>query len=105
MGMTRQFEKPDYEGILKTTIQVGEALPEDHLARFVVHVISVLDLGLIYGRYANVGGKAIAPEVLLGLLVYGYASGVFSSRRINGKRMRIWPFGLRQVGCILTTTR
>src|SRR5579859_6569080 len=93
MGMTRQFEKPDYEGILKTTIQVGEALPEDHLARFVVHVISVLDLGLIYGRYANVGGKAIAPEVLLGLLVYGYASGVFSSRRIERETYENLAFG------------
>jgi transposase len=83
MGMTRQFEKPDYEGILKKTIQVGEALPEDHLARFVVRVISVLELESMYGRYAPVGGKAIAPEVLLGLLVYGYATAVFSSRKIE----------------------
>ena len=71
MGMTRQFEKPDYDGILKKTIQVGEALPENHLARFVVRVISVLDLESIYRQYADVGGKAIAPEVLFGLLVYG----------------------------------
>jgi len=81
--MTRQFEKPDYDEILKETIQVGEALPEDHLARFVVRVISLLDLDSIYERYGNVGGKAIAPEVLLGLLVYGYATGVFSSRKIE----------------------
>lgn len=74
---------PDYEAILKKTIQVGEALPEEHLARFVVRVISLVDLESIYGQYANVGGKAIAPEVLLGLLVYGYASGVFSSRKIE----------------------
>ena len=77
--MTRQFEKPDYEARLHKTIQVGEALPEEHLARFVVKVISLLDLESIYRQYAHVGGKAIAPEVLLGLLVYGYASGVFSS--------------------------
>jgi len=81
--MTRQFEKPDYEAMLHKTIQVGEALPEEHLARFVVKVISLLDLESIYGQYAKVGGKAIAPEVLLGLLVYGYASGVFSSRKIE----------------------
>lgn len=81
--MTRQFEKPDYEAMLQKTIQVGEALPEEHLARFGVKVISLLDLESIYGQYANVGGKAIAPEVLLGLLVYGYASGVFSSRKIE----------------------
>jgi len=81
--MTRQFEKPDYEGVLKKTIRVDEVLPEDHLARFVVSVISLLDLESLYRQYANVGGKAIAPEVLLGLLVYGYASGVFSSRKIE----------------------
>lgn len=83
MGMTRQFEKPDYDEILRQTIQVSEALPEEHLARFVVRVISLLDLEPLYGRYGNVGGKAIAPEVLLGLLVYGYATGVFSSRKIE----------------------
>jgi transposase len=81
--MTRPFEKPDYEAMLHKTIQVGEALPEEHLARFVVKVICLLDLESIYGQYAKVGGKAIAPEVLLGLLVYGYASGVFSSRQIE----------------------
>lgn len=90
--MTRQFEKPDYDGILKTTIQVSEALPEEHLARFVVQVISLLDLESIYRRYANVGGKAIAPEVVLGLLVYGYASGVFSSRKIERATYESLPF-------------
>jgi transposase len=81
--MTRQFEKPDYEAMLNKTIQVAEGLPDEHLARCVVRVVSLLDLGSNYEQYAKVGGKAIAPEVLLGLLVYGYASGVFSSRKIE----------------------
>ena len=55
--------------MLHTTIQVGEALPEEHLARFVVKVISLVGLESIYQQYANVGGKAIAPEVVWGLLV------------------------------------
>jgi len=91
--MTRQFEKPDYEAMLHKTIQVGEALPEEHLARFVVKVISLLDLESIYRQYAHVGGKAIAPEVLLGLLVYGYASGVFSSRKIERATYENLAFG------------
>jgi transposase len=91
--MTRQFEKPDYEAMLNKTMQVSEALPEEHLARFVVSVVSLLDLECIYGRYANVGGKAIAPEVLLGLLVYGYASGVFSSRKIERATYENLAFG------------
>jgi transposase len=90
--MTRQFEKPDYEGMLNKTIRVGEALPEEHLARFVVSVVSLLDLESLYGHYANVGGKAIAPEVLLGLVVYGYASGVFSSRKIEQATYERLPF-------------
>jgi len=71
---------------------VGEALPEEHLARFVVSVVSLLDLESLYGHYANVGGKAIAPEVLLGLVVYGYASGVFSSRKIERATYESLPF-------------
>ncbi len=81
--MSRQFQKPDYEGVLNTTIQVSEVLPEEHLVRYVVEVISQLDLGAIYGRYGSGGGKAIAPEVLLGLLLYGYVNGIFSSRGIE----------------------
>jgi transposase len=74
---------PDYEATLSTPIQLGDALPADHLARFVVEIISQLDLSKIYVGYAERGGEAIAPEVLLGLLFYGYATGEFSSRRIE----------------------
>ena len=74
---------PDYETMLSTPIQLGDALPAEHLARFVVEIISQLDLSKIYAGYAERGGEAIAPEVLLGLLFYGYATGEFSSRRIE----------------------
>jgi transposase len=81
--MSRKFKTPDYEGTLNTPIQLGDALGADHLARFVVDIISQLDLSKIYAGYAERGGEAIAPEVLLGLLFYGYATGEFSSRRIE----------------------
>jgi len=74
---------PDYATTLSTPIQLGDALPVDHLARFIVEIISQLDLSKIYAGYAERGGEAIAPEVLLGLLFYGYATGVFSSRKIE----------------------
>jgi transposase len=74
---------PDYETTLSTPIQLGDALAADHLARLVVDIISQLDLSKIYAGYAERGGEAIAPEVLLGLLFYGYATGEFSSRRIE----------------------
>lgn len=81
--MSRKFKTPDYEATLSTPIQLGDALPPDHLARFVVDMISQIDLSKIYAGYAERGGEAIAPEVLLGLLFYGYATGEFSSRRIE----------------------
>ena len=74
---------PDYEATLSTPIQLGDALAADHLARFVVEIISQLDLSKIYIGYAERGGEVIAPEVLLGLLFYGYATGEFSSRKIE----------------------
>jgi transposase len=62
---------------------VDEWLPGDHLARFVVEVIDQLDLSALTRQYAGRGSAAHHPAVLLGLLVYGYASGVHSSRKIE----------------------
>jgi transposase len=62
---------------------VDEWLPSDHLARFVVEVIEGLDLNDLVKQYAGRGSAAHHPSVLLGLLVYGYANGVHSSRKIE----------------------
>jgi len=90
--MTRKFRTPDYEATLNSTVSLREALPANHLARFVVDVIAQLDLGLLYARYAPIGGEALAPEILLGLLFYGYATGVFSSRKIEQATFESLPF-------------
>jgi transposase len=62
---------------------VDEWLPEKHLARFIVEVIDGLDLGRMSGAYRGSGSASYHPRMLLGLLVYGYATGVFSSRKIE----------------------
>jgi transposase len=62
---------------------VDEWLPERHLARFVVEVIDGLDLRAMSGAYRGSGSASYHPRTLLGLLVYGYATGVFSSRKIE----------------------
>ena len=62
---------------------VDEWLPEQHLARFVVEVIDGLDLSAMSGSYRGSGSASYHPALLLGLLVYGYATGVFSSRKIE----------------------
>jgi transposase len=81
--MSRKFKQPDYETTLNAPICLGDALPIYHLARFVVDIVSQLDLSRIYAGYKELGGMPIAPEVLLGLLFYGYATGKFSSRKIE----------------------
>src|ERR1700687_3003203 len=90
--MSREFKTPDYDATLNSTLALREALPLNHLARFVVDVITQLDLRPIYARYAPVGGTAIAPEILLGLLFYGYATGVFSSRKLERATYENIPF-------------
>lgn len=62
---------------------VQEWLPEGHLARFVVEVVNQLDLRKLESAYSGRGSDAHHPAVLLGLLIYGYASGVYSSRGIE----------------------
>src|ERR1700739_3853898 len=62
---------------------VDEWLPQRHLARFVVGVIDGLDLRGLIGSYRGSGSASYHPAMLLGLLVYGYATGVFSSRKLE----------------------
>jgi transposase len=62
---------------------VQEWLPQDHLARFVVEVVNQLDLSKLESEYAGRGSAAHHPAVLVGLLIYGYATGVYSSRGIE----------------------
>ena len=80
--MTRLFRTVDYEATLDATIRLHDCLPETHLARFVADLVAQLDLSAFYARYGPRGGSPYAPEVLLSLLFYGYATGVFSSRKI-----------------------
>ena len=90
--MPRKFKTVDYEATLDQTVSIRECLPPEHLARFIAQVITELDLSEIYAAYGRRGGTAIAPEVLLGLLFYGYASGVFSSRKIEQASHESIPF-------------
>lgn len=62
---------------------VEDWLPENHLARFIVEVIDRLDLTELTRAYGGRGSAAHHPAVLLGLLIYGYVTGVASSRKIE----------------------
>jgi transposase len=62
---------------------VQDYLPEDHLARFVVDIVERLDLGHLSAVYSGRGSKPFHPALLVALLFYGYATGVFSSRKLE----------------------
>jgi len=66
---------------------LSEWLPENHLAYFVSEVIDRLDLQIFYARYEGDGrrNQPYDPAMLVKVLVYGYTTGVFSSRKIARK--------------------
>ncbi len=48
--MSRTFKRADYEATLDVTVRLGDVLPPDHLARYIVDVVAQLDLGAVYAR-------------------------------------------------------
>src|SRR5262245_11322331 len=90
--MKRTFKTADYDATLDVTVRLADCLPPDHLARFVVDIIAQLDLSAIYARYGSRGGQPYAPEILLGLLFVGLATGLFSSRKIERATYETVPF-------------
>jgi len=81
--MSAHFKAVDRETIYLFPPSVQDWLPEKHLARFVVDVVSKLDLHELKMPYTGVGSEAFHPEMLLALLFYGYATGIFSSRKLE----------------------
>jgi transposase len=75
----RCVEESDF--LLPPSLQ--EWLPEDHLARFVVDIVKSLNLKKLEESYAGCGSPPYHPATLVALLFYGYATGVFSSRKIE----------------------
>ena len=62
---------------------INDWLPEQHLARFVVEIVEQLDLKAMERAYRGSGSAPFHPALLLSILVYGYATGVFSSRKLE----------------------
>ena len=77
------FRQVDRETLFLLPPSVDEWLPERHLARFVVEVVERLDLSALVKAYRGSGSASYHPSMLLGLVVYGYATGVFSSRKLE----------------------
>jgi transposase len=77
------FRPTDRETGFLMPPSVDDWLPEHHLARFIVEVVEELDLRAMSGSYRGSGSASYHPTILLSILVYGYATGVFSSRKLE----------------------
>jgi transposase len=81
-----EFQKPlvgiSHEAFLD---YIETVIPADHLCRLVKEVVFSLDTEAIEARYSFKGQKTYHPKLMLSLLFYGYATGVRSSRKLEGK--------------------
>ena len=78
-----QFISADRDQQVLMPHNLQDWLPGNHLCRFIVEIVDKLDFKHIYNKYTASGSKAYDPRMLLGLLFYGYSTGVFSSRKIE----------------------
>ena len=82
--MSTNFISTDRNTAYLLPPSLNDWLPNIHLARFIVDIVSELDISCITNQYGGKGSKAYHPRMLLALIFYGYATGVFSSRKIEG---------------------
>jgi len=83
MAISYRPYEPQQEMLLPASLQ--DWLPKGHLAYFISDTVDALDLKAFYARYAGGGARnqPFHPAMMVKLLVYGYATGVFSSRKIE----------------------
>ena len=62
---------------------INDWLPQKHMARYIVDIVSQLNMESIYKEYSTTGKRGYDPKMLLSLLFYGYATGRFSSRKLE----------------------
>ena len=83
MAISYRPYEPQQEMLLPASLQ--DWLPKGHLAYFISDTVDALDLQAFYARYAGGGARnqPFHPAMMVKVLIYGYATGVFSSRKIE----------------------
>src|SRR2546428_752594 len=83
MAISYRPYEPQQEMLLPASLQ--DWLSKGHLAYFISDTVDALDLKAFYARYAGGGARnqPFHPAMMVKVLVYGYATGVFSSRKIE----------------------
>jgi transposase len=83
VSMSGHFVTSDRDTPMLMSPSLQDWLPAKHLARLIVETVEQLDLRAIEDSYAGRGERAYRPKMLVALLLYGYATGVFSSRKLE----------------------
>jgi len=81
--MSTKFIQCDRKTPFLLPPSIEDWLPDGHLARFVVEIVAQLNLRSLRESYAGRGSQPHSPAMLTALLFYGYATGVFSSRKLE----------------------
>ena len=82
--MSKYFRPWNIDQTLLLPPSVQDFVPKDHVSRFIVGLVrESLDLKEITGSYVSgLGQPPFDPRMMVALLLHGYASGLYSSRRI-----------------------
>jgi transposase len=83
--MVTSYRRYDPDQVMLLPAALQDWLPQGHLAYFINDTVDALDLSAFYARYAGGGARnqPFHPAMMVKVLVYGYATGVFSSRKIE----------------------
>ena len=82
--MAARFKTIDHDTALLLPPDLRDWVPEDHMVHFIMDAVKLLDLGTARVNERGTGDAQYPPSMMTGLLIYCYATGTFSSRRIEG---------------------
>jgi hypothetical protein len=83
--MPARFVNIDYATPLLLPPGLRDWVGPDHMVHFIMDAVAALDLSLAQTNERGTGKAQYPPSMMLGLLIYCYATGTFSSRRIESR--------------------
>ena len=69
-----------------------EVIPEKHLVRVINRIVEEMDLEAVYGRYKGGGTSSYQPKMLIKIIIYAYATQIYSGRQIAKQLRESSPF-------------
>ena len=80
--MGANFKRPNRLTPMMFPAKIDDWVERSHLARFIVDILSKLNFRKFENHYRGSGSEPYHPSILLGILFYGYSTGIFSSRKL-----------------------